>query len=328
MKLLLHAVLAFCILMMFSLQTGAQIWISNSAPKESSSKVALTGMHKLSTLRGKRGSTKVIQWLRSGSSVEESLFSQADSSAVLLLFDPQKQKIAVETIADHNSSAFVFNNTDEGFYNLFYLTEKVHNDNLQIACASREILNHSCRNGHAKELKYIPYKTFADDIPMQIVRERTKADDLHYFVTSGESVTFRVLIDGKPAEDVKMTFVTQKGWKKVLFTDDAGIASFEIIQDYFTNWNVFDVKKIHNYLLIAEKTFAETGIHQQNAFTHIKYVTTYSEAYLPAKTNYMSFVWGLIVFFITVIASSIAVYVYRNRRNVLKKHNYELPSKY
>jgi len=328
MKFLLQKVLILCFLMMLSLQSVAQIWISNSAPKESSLKIAVSGMHKISALRGERGSAKVIQWLRSGSSVEESLFSQADSSASIFLFDPQEQRVAVETKADMNSSAFVFKNTEEGYYNLFYLTEKVCNDTLMVSCASREILNHSCRNGHAKELKYIPYKTFGKDIPMQIVRERNKGDDLHYFVTSGERLTFRALHDGKPIEGVKMTLVSQKGWKNVSYTNLEGVASFELIQDYFTNWNMFDVKKVYNYLLIAEKALPISGIRNQKTFKQTKYVTTYSEAYLPAKTNYMSLVWGLIVFLVTVIISFIVVYVYRHKRNVFKKHNYEYTSKY
>ncbi len=328
MRLLLQMISTFCLLMLLSIQASAQIWVSNNAPKEGSLRVTLSGMHKLSTLKGKRGSTKVIQWLKSGSSVEESLFSLADTSAKILLFDPQEQMVAIETIVDSTSSAFVFDNPDEGFYNLFYLDKNVQNDTLFVSCASREMLNHSCRNGHARELKYIPYKTFEKDIPMQVVRERTKSDDLHYFVSSGEFVTFRALHQGKPLEGVKMTLATQKGWEKVQYSNSDGLVTFQLIQDYFTNWNLFDVKKLSDYLLIAEKTLPESGIYKQKTFANTKYVTTYSEAYLPAKTNYMSFVWGLVVFIVTVIVSFIAIYIYRHKRNVLKKHNYELTSKY
>lgn len=324
MKRLTRTVLTLFLLMMLSLQASAQIWISNSAPEESSYKIVPSGMHKLSTLKGKRGSSKIVQWLRSGSSVEESLFSQADSSAKIFLFDPQNQMINVETVADSNASAFMFDNPDEGFYNLFYLTEKVRDDTLMVSCASREILNHSCRNGHAKDLKYVPYKTFEKVIPLQVVRERTKGENLHYFVASGEFLTFRALHHGKALEGVKMTLSTQKGWEKVQYTDADGKATFQVIQDYFTEWNLFDVRKLHEYLLVSEITLPESGIDQESAFCCTKYFTTYSESYLPAKTNYLSLAWSLVVFLVTVTISFIAVYAYRHKRNVLKKHNYEL----
>jgi hypothetical protein len=282
-------------------------------------------MHKLSSIRGERGSTKVVQWLRNGQSVEESPYIEADSNASLILFNPNKERVEIETITNQNSSSFIFRNSDEGYYNLFYLTESAVSDTLLVSCASRELLSHSCRNGHAKEQKFVPYQTFSETIPLQVVRERTKQDDLHYFVASGGYVTFRALYKGKPAKNVKMTLISQKDWKKVIYTDEDGLAAFQIIQDYFTDWNVFDVKKIHNYLLVAEKTIAESNEHESTVTSHTKYTTTYSEAYLPAKTNYLSMVWSLIVFLITVIVTSIGVYIYRHKRKVLKKHTYELP---
>ena len=45
------------------------IWFSNTPPK-ADKKIVPDGMHRLSSLKGKRGQSSIIQWLRRGNSIE------------------------------------------------------------------------------------------------------------------------------------------------------------------------------------------------------------------------------------------------------------------
>lgn len=298
-------------------------WLSNTPPAWRHKTIVSNGMHKISAEPKKRGQTQIVQWLREGSSVELSPYVSAFQTDTSMLFDPDGHSIELLEKTDSLGTEFAFINDKEGFYHLFFRHQSLQSDTLFYSCAYREILNHSCRNGHASELKYIPYRIFPEKVPFQIVRERVKGEDLHYFIKSGESITFKVLLDGQPQKNALLHFYSQKGWYKSSKTDENGSATFEVIEDYFDDWHVFDNDKIQNFIVKANYTIEQPGYLQTEPYQYRSYSATYSEAYRPAKIMYMSGIWGVIVFLTGLAFAALAVFLHRRKYNRLKKYLHE-----
>jgi hypothetical protein len=296
------------------------LWFSNIPPKHEK-RIVASGMHKLSSMRGKRGQSSIIQWLRKGASINNAEYVQlgVNGNTNFYLFSPSHQLLKVDKKAKDSSTFFTYASKEEGYYNAYLENKYVSGDTLYITVAKSEMLNHSCRNGHPNVQKIIGPHTYPNKIDVEIVRKRKFTEDFHYFATSSDEVEFTFLVKGKPIPDAKLTFVTQTGWNKSLNTNEKGSNTFQIIQDYFTNWQEIDNRKIFYYMIYGEKTVPKSGIYKEKSYSYIHYITSLSDGYRPAKTMYLSMFWAFAVFVLISLISIAGVFIYRMKRYQIYK---------
>ena len=290
-------------------------WFSNMPP-DGEKNIVTNGMHRLSSKKGKRGQSSIIQWLRKGTSPEESAYISIseEDEVEFYLFSPSKKQIEGKLISKKGKSFFSYVSKEEGYYNGYLIQKEITRDTLNISIAKSELLNHSCRNGHKLVRGIVGPHLYPNIIPAEIKRKREFTEDLHYFATSSDKVEYQFLVNGEPVEGANLTLVTQKNWNKTLTTDKEGNSTFQFIQDYFSSWQELNNREIYNYLIYSEVTLPEKGNYKGSEYSYIHYTTSLSDGYRPAKTMYMSMFWALVLFILTVVVIVSGVFIYRLRR--------------
>jgi len=353
-KILKNSIILSFFFLGYQLKAQDAVWLSNTPPESMEEMVKTSGMHRLSALdikktKGKpkresgeskyssakkdsiqknkpkkavkngkrpyRPSTKYIQWIRKGNSILDSKYICLDKKTdyQLSLLSPMGKKEKIELIK--SETCFVkFELKEEGYYNAYLKIKKGTGDTLHINIAKAELLSHSCRNGHHKKLEARSVRTYPEITEFEVIRVRKPYENYHYFTTSGDNETYKVLYLGKPVQGVKVTLNTEKGWSKSFFTNEMGIFSTEFIQDYFSKWKELNKREIFYYMLRADYTIKKDVSYKDKHYNYIHYTLTMSDGYHPSKTMYSSMVWALIVFVITLIVSISGIFFYKERR--------------
>lgn len=338
--------LILIILLFFALQVVAQepIWLSNQPPKTMEKEVKASGMHRYSSLQRstrkakvtsgsekykksektnskkaknsyKRSSTKYVQWLRKGNSIKDATYiclpDSIDYQLKLISPTGQEEPISLE----QNKACYVkFELNEEGYYNAYLILKNGTQDTLYVNIAKAELLSHSCRNGHHKKLEARPVQYYPEITEFEIIRLRHPHEDYHYFASSGDTETFKALMNGKPLPGVKITINTEKGWSKTGFTDKNGEFKIQFLQDYFSNWQELNKRKTHYYMLEADYIQPKDNQYKGKNYKYTHYILTMSDGYRPSRTMYASMVWGLIVFLTALIISIAGIFFYKERR--------------
>lgn len=293
------------------------LWLSNTPPEFSVGKYQTYGMHRLSSLRGKRGSISLLCWLRTGTVIEQSNLVENINfeETTSFVFSPDRKPVKNHLTAFDRSFALTFSEINEGFYNVYLLNQYVANDTLYVIAAKADLSVHSCRKGHDKALlKKIEPKIYPEHIPLEIVRERFPNEDFHTFISSGDNVNFTIFFHGETVDGANITLHTHTGWSKSMRTNKEGKVNFQFINDYFSEWEELEKRNIFYYLVDAKYTLTKNGSYNNQDYRFVQYITTLSDGYRPSKTMYSSFVWSLLVFVIAIILPGIAIYIYRERR--------------
>ncbi len=295
------------------------LWLSNVPPENLKKSVSNYGMHRLCTTkrrRGEGGAVKVIQWIRQGGSVENSSYLNIKdiTGYNVFGFSPDGEKISVEVVDFNGKGVVEYNNIKEGYYNIYLIMKSVSGDTLFVDIAKAELLSHSCRNGHKNVRRQVKPKIYPEIIPFELVRERELNENFHFFISSGDEFTYKPMFKGEALDNVIVTLSTEKGWTNSKFTNKKGDVKFQFIQDYFTNWSELHGRKIYYYLIYSEFTKKESGSYNGQNYNYIHYRTSLSDGYFPSRTMYLSLVWGLIVFIVSLIILTVGIYIYRERR--------------
>ena len=153
-----------------------------------------------------------------------------------------------------------------------------------------------------------------DNIPIEITRSRTRLENLHFFVSSGDNISYKVTKSSDPLDNASVTFNTQQGWKKTVRSNADGEAVLQVIQDYFTPWEELDNRNIYNYLVVAEYTGEEGGTYKGQSYRYTHYTATLSDGYRPSKVMYSSLSWALGIFLIVSLLIGGGVVFHRKRR--------------
>jgi len=292
------------------------LWLSNLPPAERQGEIRAHGMHRLSSVSAGRGKVQVVQWLRQGSSVLDSdyLLNSELAATEFYCYSPHGglQSCRVDSTLEHVEIGF--SNPKEGYYNLYAVQKRVWNDTLFVFVAKAELLNHSCRNGHKDvDGKILPH-IHPDTIPLEITRSRARLENLHFFVSSGDNLDYKVTRYGAPLENAEVTFTTHHGWQKTIRSDGEGALVVELIQDYFTPWEEIDKRKIYHYMAVAEYTEEKGGTFHGETYRYIHYLASLSDGYYPSKSMYSSLTWALVLFLLFSLLIGGGVAVYRRRR--------------
>jgi len=294
------------------------LWLSNLPPDERQGEIRASGMHKLSSTSAGRRQVKVVQWVRNGNNVlhADYVLNSELPDAEFYCFTPLGE---LQSCGVDSSSTYLepgFSNLVEGYYNLYLIQKEVRNDTLFVQIAKAELLNHACRNGHKDVDKKIRPRIYPELIPLEITRSRSRLENLHFFVSSGDKLSYEVSWLSEPMAEVPVTFNTHHGWQKTIMSNQEGEAEIQLIQDYFTPWEELDNRKIYHYLAVAEYTEERGGEYKGQTYEYTHYTATLSDGYYPSKIMYSSLSWalGLFLFFSLLIGGGVALYRKRRTR--------------
>jgi len=291
-------------------------WLSNLPPAERQKEIVASGMHKLSSINAGRGKVKIVQWVTKGNSVLNStyLLSSEYPDVEFYCYTPHGDLQACQVDSTQSFKEISFSNQIEGYYNLYLIQKEIRNDTLFIQTAKAELLNHSCRNGHKDVNNKIKPRIYPEMIPLEITRTRTRLENLHFFVSSGDKIRYKISKSSEPLMNATVTFNTHLGWQKTIKSNPEGEAVLQVIQDYFTPWQDIDNRNIYNYLVVAEYTSQERGNYKGEPYEYIHYSTTLSDGYYPSKVMYASLSWALGIFLLFSLLMGGGIAYYRKRR--------------
>ena len=298
------------LLLSTELAASQTYWFSDTPPSKEIAK-KMRSSHDGLVQRSRRDGTSKRLWLREGEDPLASSYVKEGSASLVLL--DAKKSLQTVTFSNQGYAEATFKMPDEGFYNLFMINNFVEDNTLHSITAKKETLNHSCREGHDNVKEKMPPNTYAA-APIDIIRERMSRERFHTHMTSGDLISYKILHNGKPLQDALVTFVTQKGWKKTLNTDENGQVTFEMIRDYYPMWHEFKRRTRENYLVIVEYVKAQKGVLNGKAYDTINYKATASGSYYPSTRDYQSYLYGLLIGFFALFVTFLSVYLYRRRR--------------
>jgi hypothetical protein len=256
-------------------------------------------------------------WLRAGSDPVKSGFARddADAPAEMLLVKPQGS-LAGEPLAPpaDGKKNLSFEMPAQGYYRVYVTTRKVQGETLNISVAKAEVSNFSHGGDEEERAQALVAPRVLESAPIEIVREKAPNEKTHFRLLSGEEQAFVVLQKGLPVLGARVRFVSHEGWSKEAVSDEQGRVSFQIIRDYFPTWDDFKKRFKATYLVIADVTSAENGVHKDQPYRNVRYQTTLSDSYYPSPDDYRSYAWGLGVGLLIVLFCGASVYLYRRRR--------------
>ena len=203
-----------------------------------------------------------------------------------------------------------------GANNVYVVEQGVVNNVLVIRTAKWITMHHSCGWGHDGKFDetLINPQSF-DTIPFEIVVEDLWDPNFHARVTSGDQLRIRVLSFGKPVPGAKVTLTTDKGWSKTVVSDKDGVASVQLIRDYYpSSWTEFHRTHRGKFLVTARYDAEQQGTYKGKSYERISYVSTHPWKYSPSQRDYSSYSYGLLVGTLAMIVSGVGVYAYRERR--------------
>ena len=318
-KAIFSAVIFF-ILFLSEAPALENIWFSATPPDKISKKIHY-GMRGQAYIKDEDGREKKILWIKSGNFPVESPYTDHTSrkKPVFFILSPDKKLIKGELSHGLPGYFLTFEGNLEGFYNLYLIEKFVKKEILNIITAKAEVISHKCSRGHGGMKKKMETKILKQAICFEILRKRIPGEDFHTFLSSGDKATFKVFFNGTPLKDSKITFKTQKGWSKSLWTDINGEAVFQIIGDYYPDWKKLNRKKIHTFLITAEHTVKKTGIYKEIVYKQIHYTGTLKGCYIPSKALYSSSLHGFFLLIFIIITTAGFIYFHRTRRKKLFK---------
>ncbi len=299
----------FGILWVGSLSASQTYWLSDIAPTKEQAK-KMRPSHGGMVIRGKQGYSKKL-WLRKGDEIANSVYVE-QSNAPLILVDPDASQVEL-AFSNKGYADITFKMKNEGYYNLFMIDKQVKDGVLQERVIKNESLNHSCRAGHDHVKEMVPPLYF-EGTSFDIIRERFSKESFHLRMGSGDIISYKIMLNGEPVSGATVTVVTQKGWSKTLKTSSEGLASFEMIRDYYPPWHEFNKRNMETFLVIAEYDSIESGMYQGESYDSIHYKATMAGNYYPSTRDYKSYLYGLLVGLFGLTAAIFFIYFHRKRR--------------
>ena len=250
-------------------------------------------------------------WLRS----DEQYLKSSSPAAMgdYQVLDTQGQTLAHEIIKKGRKASIRFFMPDEGYYNAYHVARTVIGDHLNIDVAKAEVLKHSCREGHEHYPAHKTPKTWSE-APIEIVRLRESEDNFHTRRQWGDKLKFKILRAGEPYPKARVTLETGSGWAKTADSDENGIATFQIIRDYFPEGEKFERRHRERYTITAEIIADEAGQLNAQVFSETYSQATLSGTYDPRKSDYESSAQGLMYGSVGFLVLGVSSYWYRKRR--------------
>lgn len=264
--------------------------------------------------RGRGGVYQKRLWYRAGTPLDAAAYPADYRSFAydLLVVDPTGKPLKAAPFQAAEGNGVVFPMPEEGFYSAYLVTRQVEQGVLRTEVVKAEALKHSCGEGHDRkftESRMPPHS--ASQVPIEILRERVPDEDFHTRLASGDTVAFRVLFRGQPAAGAQVAMVTERGWTRRVTADREGRVQFQMIRDYYPDWELFNKRESQSFLVTAALEVPESGSHNGQAYSAAHYSTSLAGWYFPSARDYESYLYGLIVMLVALVLVGAAVYFYR-----------------
>jgi hypothetical protein len=203
-----------------------------------------------------------------------------------------------------------------GGNNVYVVEQGIDNNVFVVRTAKWITMHHSCGWGHdGKFDETLINPQSLDTVPFEIVVDDLWDPNFHARVTSGNRLRIRVLSFGRPVQGAKVTLTTDKGWSKTVKSDKDGVASVQMIRDYYpSSWTEFHRTHRGKFLVTARYDADQLGAYKGKPYERISYVSTHPWKYSPSERDYSSYSYGLLVGTLAMTVSGVGVYAYRERR--------------
>jgi hypothetical protein len=303
--------------------TAEPLWLSDTPPNAQWAK-RTRHAHGGPVETGRRGIYVKRLWAKVGADPASAAYAQWPDEGELRIFGPGGAKVRPKVFAAGEGGGFTFSMPKEGFYDAYLVQRRVDGDVLTAAITKAEVLKHSCANGHDRRTTVaLMSPRTSNAVPFELVRERLHNEDFHTHIASGDRLGFRVYRDGEPAAGATVRLTTEKGWSKSAVSDADGRVSFQLIADYFPGWKHFDEDRRERFVAQASYTASAQGSYQGHAYRTVRYVTTLPGSYYPARTAYLSYLYGLLVVLFAAALSVAGVFLYRLKRTRAVRERYD-----
>jgi hypothetical protein len=305
------------ILLTFSIEGKGQqffdCWLSGEAPNEVARKVRPSGMQHFNAYR-ERGQQKFVLWLRSGQDFYNSQYLTLDSTIDYKVYvkGPNQQDLAYSLNNEELQNPLAYDFKEEGFHNIIMVLEEHVGDSTYIHIARQERMSHSCRNGHKRVMSRMDAISYPEIAPLELIRHRQPYENFHGILESGMNISFDILFEGRPVPNHPVVITNQKGWKMEASSDQSGVVTFQLPNDYFSDFKELDKHKTHRFLI-------ETLVVKNDA-KWTSYSTKMEFDYIPSKTLYQSKVWAWVLFTFSLLLIGVVLYI--RARNHKKKNKY------
>lgn len=233
--------------------------------------------------------------------------------------DGSTSKVPMEKGADGLCLSFALPMKDgpmHGIHNTYVVERLVKGDELLVRVAKWITIHHSCGWGH--DYRYDPQRitpTSLRSIPLEIVCDGLWNGNFHSEVRSGDRIEARILRNGALVSGAKVRLTTARGWSKEVVSNERGIASFQLIRDYYPEkWSDFVSSHRERFTIEAELEAEEKGTFSDRSYERVRLLSTLAWGYAPSRDDYSSYKYGLSLGAFTLFATGIGVYTYRERR--------------
>ncbi|OHX36369.1 hypothetical protein BJL95_11435 [Methylomonas sp. LWB] len=293
------------------------MWLTESGPgkaaKASRGAEARGSYTEGESMDNTHGATKHL-WLRAGDDVSAAGFVKPNGMpATVCLIDGAGQRRDLRA-ADQNGWYHVQVDLPElGFYNAYLVRSSVDAGVLDVNVAKAELLKGTCCVKNAND--ELTRTAINSEAPLELVRTHLPEEGLFTRLSSGDTLNFTVLANGKPRAGATVTMITQQGWKKSAIADGEGRVSFTLIRDYFPSWNDFQRRHQETFLVVAEhEEQTAGGALNGERYSATRYRATLSGNYYPSSADYRSYAIGLGVGLFVVAFGGLAIFLFRRRR--------------
>lgn len=206
---------------------------------------------------------------------------------------------------------------DHGANNLYVTEQWLEPDNVLVVRVAKWItMHHNCGWGH--DHKFDPQRVTPQTlatIPFEIVLTDLWDSNFHSRLRTGDELIITVLAQGKPAPNARVTVRTEQGWLKELITDTNGTASAQLIRDYYPRfWSEFKPSHRGPLLVTASYEAEQSGIFQEQPYNRVRYSGSLPWNYQPARQDFSSYIYGLLVTLVVLTVVGFGVWIYRERR--------------
>lgn len=202
-----------------------------------------------------------------------------------------------------------------GVHNSYVVATEVAGRELLVRVAKWITIHHSCSWGHHQKYEVDRIRaSHSDSIPLEIVCQGLWDGNFHSNTRSGDTIEAQVLHYGHPLRGVPVKLVTSRGWSRETQSHETGVASFQLIRDYYPDWKDFHSSHRDRFSLVTEYEMEGAGEYRGRPYDGTRILSTVSWVYSPSRRDYTSYESGLFLGALGLSVSGLSVAIYRHRR--------------